>query len=73
VDLHWTCDARDHLRLFVDGALVAEIAVAPCRARDTLAALARQVRALGDQLLAAPPPILCRSTGGGQSATGRVE
>jgi predicted acylesterase/phospholipase RssA len=55
VDLHRTCDARDHLRLFVDGALVAEIAVAPCRARDTLAALARQVRALGDQLLAAPP------------------
>ena len=46
MDLHLTCDTRDHVRLFVNGALVAEIAVAQCDTRDTLAAEVAQARGL---------------------------
>src|SRR5262245_50902253 len=46
MDLHLTCDIRDHVRLFVNGALVAEIAVAQCDTRDTLAEEVQQARAL---------------------------
>jgi hypothetical protein len=46
MDLHLTCDVRDHVCLFVNGALVAEIAVAQCDTRDTLAQEVHQARAL---------------------------
>ena len=46
MDLHLTCNVRDHVRLFVNGALVTEIAVALCDTRDTLAQEVHQARAL---------------------------
>lgn len=46
MDLHLTCEARDHVRVFVNGALVCEVAVQACLTRDTLAQEVQQARAL---------------------------